>query len=148
MQPVKQRKANEKGFRAGAPIDVRRCARCDTELADPKTVHCPTCAAEGHHELLLHHDTISLEKTEEIMNRYVDRTAEDVPVASKPLEDLWDQGRIPSHVRATVRPVGGKGTKLEFVGRKNKDMWIDKVIELNGSYYTLSSIAKAIQHVM
>jgi hypothetical protein len=120
------------------PITVRKCPICGREEAGygGGLLYCPDHPATQ----MKSHDKIMSKKVDEVKNRVVtDRT----PTKPSPMKDAWDLGLIKGNVKATVYPLYG-GTPLKMEGKLTRAMWADKVVRINGDYFRLTDIGKAL----
>lgn len=136
----------KRSFHSGA-IHVYRCSICNTEQSVPAgqgSIRCKTCEANGKLSWMSFHEIIQERKTDEIRNRIGGKTETYTPGK---VEDMWEEGLIKMNVKATVYPIAGTGT-LEITANKNKTMWTNKVIEINGGYYRLNDLGAALKEML
>lgn len=120
-------------------LKVYKCTKCgeETNQFSTSTPFCDKCST-----YMVPHKKISDSKVQNIMNRKLDYDTP-IPVKQNTIEDAWDDGLIARNVVAEVRPISGSGT-LKIEGRTSKSAWIDKVVKINGGWYRLADIGKAL----
>lgn len=116
------------------------CTKCGYELNTFASTSelCPTC----HLYTMKQKQILQSHRVAEIMNRTSNYTKPLEEKSTSPHE-AWDDGVIQRNLHATVFPIGGSGT-LQIHGHSSKTAWMEKVVEINGGWYRLADIGKAL----
>ena len=140
---ITHRKYNDpKSVLHSGSVYVSKCPKCGREEANSSFLQCPGCNVK-----MLRHSVIPEKKTDEIRNRVNVPSPKDRPYQPSPIEKMWDEGLIKKNIRAIVHSVTGNG-ELKIEGRKNKEMWLNKVVRINGGYFRLSDIGAALKEMI